>query len=259
LIKVAAQSYPLKTGLSGSPELDVDTKLPKLKSSSIALKAGWNQIGNIFFNWKRASQPGTPAPGGPPPAPVAPGRVATKDIDQYRVIPIQASVIGRVLGVYLDQAMMGENYYQPGLSTQPYRRGDSSIQLTKPLPSSATKVYIKYEAYPREDVGIPWKDMRVTYLGVTKSIAEAKAAGWIMDYAWRYDPVTRQYVKVADIGGERVLKAWSGYWVRAYVECTLEIDPNTTFNGVFSGQAKSSAVGAMSPGEVVEMPPPAPD
>lgn len=259
LIKVAAQSYPLKTGLSGSPELDVDTKLPKLKSSSIALRAGWNQIGNIFFNWKRASQPGTPAPGGPPPAPVAPGRVATKDIDQYKVVPIQASVIGRVLGVYLDQAMMGENYYQPGLSTQPYRRGDSSIQLTKPLPSSATKVYIKYEAYPREDVGIPWKDMRVTYLGVTKSIAEAKAAGWIMDYAWRYDPVTRQYVKVADIGGERVLKAWSGYWVRAYVECTLEIDPNTTFNGVFSGQAKSSAVGAMSPGEVVEMPPPAPD
>ncbi len=35
-------------------------------------------------------------------------------------------------------------------------------------------------------------------------------------------------------GAERVLKAWSGYWIRAFVDCELIIDPNTTYNGLTS-------------------------
>jgi hypothetical protein len=260
LVKVAAQAYPLKTGAGGSPILNTETRLPLLKSSTVQLTTGWNQVGNIFFNWKTGAQLATPAPDEPPAPPSGVGKAASGAIDQWKVIPVQPALIGKVLGVYLTSSLTGTNYYQPGLATQPYRRGDSSIRLTEPIPASTSSVYVKYELYPREDVGIPWKDIRVTYLGQTKTIADAAAAGWILGYAWRYDPLQKQYVKVADAAGsERVLKAWSGYWVRAYVNCQLEIDPNTSFNGVFTGTARSMAVGAMNSGEAVEMPPPAPE
>lgn len=263
LVKVLAKAYPLLTGLSGSPVLDSETKLPLLKPCTVALTTGWNQFGNIFFNWKKSWQAGTPAaeePPPPPPSGVSAKSVRTSAIDQWRVVPVQPSSIGKVIGVYLDQTFSGTNYYQAGVATQPYRRGDGAIRLTEALPAATTTVYIKYEAYPREDVGIAWRDVRVTYLGVTKSLADAKAAGWILDYAWRYDAALRNYVRVSDAaaGSERVLKAWSGYWIKAYVDCQLEIDPNTTFNGVFSAGAASAAVGVSS-SEVIEMPPPAPN
>ncbi len=260
LVKVAAQAYPLKTGAGGSPILNTETRLPLLKSSTVQLTTGWNQVGNIFFNWKTGAQLATPAPDEPPAPQSGVGKASSGAIDQWKVIPVQPALIGKVLGVYLTSSLTGTNYYQPGMATQPYRRGDSSIRLTEPLPASTSSVYVKYELYPREDVGIPWNDLRVTYLGQTKSLADAAVAGWILGYAWRYDPIQRQYVKVAEAAGsERVLKAWSGYWVRAYVNCQLEIDPNTSFNGVFTGATKSMAVGAMNSGEAVEMPPPAPE
>lgn len=264
LVKVLAQAYPLMTGLTG-PILDSDTKLPLLKPISVLLSAGWNQFGNIFFNWKKTWQAGTPAiDSGPPPPPAAPAQAGNsvrspnaQAIDLWNVVPTDKRPIGKVLGVYLNQQIGGINYYQPGVSTQPYRRLDNTIHLTQVLPATTTTVYIKYEAYPREDVGIPFNEVLVTHLGVTKSVDEAKAAGWITDYAWRYDSTLRNYVRVSDkvAGAERVLKAWSGYWIRAYSDCQLEINPNTTFNGVFANSAAAAALSS----EQVEMPPPAPN
>ncbi|NLN77247.1 MAG: hypothetical protein GX139_13215 [Armatimonadetes bacterium] len=265
LIKVAAQAYPLLTNAAGTPILDPQTQLPLLKSHTMSLTTGWNQVGNIFFNWKKSSMTGTPAPGSPPPPPVLTSMtgnnmVSSQDIDQWAVIPSQPAALGKVLGVYVDQAMAGVNYYQPGTSTIPYRRGDAEIRLTESLPASATTVYIKYEAYPREDVGIPWKDVTVSYLGQTKTIAQARAAGWTLDYAWRYDAQSKQYVMVADsASAERVLKAWAGYWVRAYVNCQLEINPNTQFNGTFQGASKNGTMRPLWQGEVYELPPPSPE
>ena len=260
LVKVLAQAYPLMTGLTGAPVLDSDTKLPLLKPISVSLSAGWNQFGNIFFNWKKTSQAGTPAVVPPTVGSASAKSVGIKAIDQWNVVPTDKSLIGKVLGVYLNQQLSGINYYQPGISTQPYRRLDDKIHLTQSVPGTTTTVYIKYEAYPRKDVGIPFNEVHVTHLGVTKTLGEAKAAGWITDYAWRYDAAQHSYGDepirdTAKNAANRVLNAWSGYWIRAYTDCQLEINPNTTFNGVFTTPA---AAGVLS-SEQIEMPPPAPN
>jgi hypothetical protein len=39
-----------------------------------------------------------------------------------------------------------------------------------------------------------------------------------------------------------VLKAWSGYWIRAFVNCELEIDPNTSYNGAEASSSATSGV-----------------
>ena len=100
----------------------------------------------------------------------------------------------------------------------------------------------------KEDVGIPISEVRVRYLNEEKSIAEANAAGWVRDYAWLYSAAENKYVPVhASIGGaERVLKVWRGYWIRAFVDCELVINPNTTYTGglsvISSGVAREEAV-----------------
>ena len=100
----------------------------------------------------------------------------------------------------------------------------------------------------KEDVGIPISELKVRYLNEEKSIAEANAAGWVRDYAWLYDTAANKYVPVhASIGGaERVLKVWRGYWIRAFVDCELIINPNTTYSGglsaISSGLAREEAV-----------------
>lgn len=83
------------------------------------------------------------------------------------------------------------------------------------------------------DVGLPFSELRVKRLNQELSIADAAAAGWIRDYAWRYDAEAGQYVLVSgrSSASEKVLKAWSGYWIRALVDCQLIINPNTTYSG----------------------------
>ncbi|MDH7602235.1 MAG: hypothetical protein QHI38_08825, partial [Armatimonadota bacterium] len=132
---------------------------------TISLKAGWNQFGNIFFNWKK-------------------------------------DATGKIVS-------------------------------------------------PRQDVGIPIAELSVRYLGQTKSLADAAKAGWIRDYAWRYDAVRRQYVLVhaTAAGAETVLKAWSGYWIRAFVDCELIINPNTSYNG----PAANIARGERGSGQMVRI------
>ena len=89
------------------------------------------------------------------------------------------------------------------------------------------------ELMPKQDVGIPFSQLKVKYLNQTLSISDAMTAGWIRDYAWRFDAATRQYVLVSATatGAEGVSKAWNGYWIRTFVDCELIIDPNTTYNG----------------------------
>lgn len=159
---------------------------------TISLKAGWNQFGNIFFNWK-------------------------KDATGAEIVP-------------------------------------------------------------KQDVGIPITELSVRYLGQTKTISEAAKVGWIRDYAWRYDAVKRQYVLVhaSAAGAERVVKAWNGYWIRAFVDCELIINPNTSYNGASASALKSrsesskgvriSAFGSLDPDEIgtldaagLDAPPPMPE
>jgi hypothetical protein len=119
---------------------------------------------------------------------------------------------------------------------------------------------------PREDVGIPISEISVRYLNQTKSLADAAAVGWIRDYAWRFDAEDYNYVPVHATlaGAERVLKAWSGFWIRAFVSCDLIIDPNTSYNGVAATASMNSinSIGSTSTSITVnqlDMPPPMPE
>ncbi|MCX6344485.1 MAG: hypothetical protein NT018_05350 [Armatimonadetes bacterium] len=112
---------------------------------------------------------------------------------------------------------------------------------------------------PRQDVGIPFSELRVRYLNEELSIADARLAGWIRDYAWRFDAPTRCYVLVnaTEPGVERVIKAWSGFWIRAFVDCDLVIDPNTSYNGgVISTTSVNSLAGTSM--NSFDTPPPVP-
>ena len=64
----------------------------------------------------------------------------------------------------------------------------------------------------------------------TKSLSDAKTAGWCADYAWGWkqsssDPTKGSYVLVYDAsvvsGVEGSLKPWNGYWLKAAVDCEL--------------------------------------
>ena len=258
LVKALSRAYASQTDGSGNRILDPETRLPLLEPLSISLKTGWNQFGSIFFNWRGASQTSTPLPVGGDPALVT-------------VAPADPSAMATVLGVYDNEDLTGTNYYIPGSAATPYRRSDTMISLTTPMPAGTTVAYIKHEVYPREDVGVPIGELTVNYLGETKTLSEAQAAGWTHDYAWRYDAEDHEYVRVhaTAAGAERTLRAWSGCWIRAFVNCELVIDPNTTYNGVVQGldagparaAAQDSEAGPASRAVVQEqwdMPPPAP-
>ena len=183
-----------------------------------------------------------------------------------------SSVIATVLGVYDNEGLIGANYYIPGAASTPYKRGDALIRLTTPMPIGTTVAYIRHDVYPRQDIGVPIGEITVNYLGETKTLSEARAAGWIHDYAWRYDAEDHEYVRVhaTAAGAERTLRAWSGYWIRTFVNCELVIDPNTAYNGVVQGfdagpaaraAVQDSEAGPASRAVVQEqwdMPPPVP-
>jgi len=118
------------------------------------------------------------------------------------------------------------------------------------------------EITPKADVGIPLSELKVRYLNQTKSLADAAAAGWIRGYAWRWDAVKRDYVLVHPTtqGAERVLKAWYGYWIRAFVDCDLIIPSTSTYNGeVLSASPKSAPSSIGVSAEEFDAPPPAPE
>ena len=64
----------------------------------------------------------------------------------------------------------------------------------------------------------------------TKTLADAKTAGWCVDYLWGWEqsssnPLTGSYVLIYDTelfsGVEGWMKPWTGYWFKALVDCEL--------------------------------------
>ncbi|MGC8863134.1 MAG: vWA domain-containing protein, partial [Armatimonadota bacterium] len=64
----------------------------------------------------------------------------------------------------------------------------------------------------------------------TKSLADAKASGWCVDYLWGWEqsssnPLSGSYVLIYDAGllpgVEGWMKPWTGYWFKALVDCEL--------------------------------------
>ncbi len=119
------------------------------------------------------------------------------------------------------------------------------------------------EITPKIDVGIPITELSVRYLNETKTLEEAAAAGWVRGYAWRWDAPSKQYVMVhsSATGAERVVKAWCGYWIRAFVDCELVVPAVSSYNGqaLAAASAPRSVETATVAGEPIEAPPPAPE
>ncbi len=73
---------------------------------------------------------------------------------------------------------------------------------------------------------VSWAATLVRYNGATVNLSQAASNGWVHDYAWGYDPVGNRYFLVRGTGGEAtVLNPFRGYWLRAFVPCTLLIQP----------------------------------
>jgi hypothetical protein len=59
-----------------------------------------------------------------------------------------------------------------------------------------------------------------------RTLREAETAGWVEGYGWGWNPGTGEYVLVYDQdfnipGMLTTLEPWRGYWVKAYLPCTL--------------------------------------
>lgn len=67
--------------------------------------------------------------------------------------------------------------------------------------------------------------VQVRYQGSTRSLNDAAAANWIRNYAWGYNPSTRQYFLVQPGTSAYQLQFGRGYWIRALVDCELILRP----------------------------------
>lgn len=91
-------------------------------------------------------------------------------------------------------------------------------------------------------VDVPWSTstLQVRSGSETKTLAEAKAAGWCEDFAWGYKPGSGGgYELVADptgstLGQRDKLEPWQGYWFLVYRPCELVIPVPTS--GAASGK-----------------------
>lgn len=61
---------------------------------------------------------------------------------------------------------------------------------------------------------VPWRAALFTYRGVTKSLLDAEAAGWVRSTIYGYGGATVGYIRVSDRG---MLEPYNGYWITAQV------------------------------------------
>jgi len=73
------------------------------------------------------------------------------------------------------------------------------------------------------DFEVLLSNARIRYQGQEATLEEAQTNGWISMYLFGYDTASSGYVVVMPPNG--MLQPMSGYWLRAYVDCELCIDP----------------------------------
>jgi len=66
-------------------------------------------------------------------------------------------------------------------------------------------------------------DLVVKYQGNALSLEQAQVNGWISMYLFGYDTASGGYAMIYPPDG--VLQPWTGYWIRAYVNCEICIPP----------------------------------
>jgi hypothetical protein len=73
------------------------------------------------------------------------------------------------------------------------------------------------------DFEVLLSNTRIHYQGVDVTLEQAQGNGWISMYLFGYDAGSSGYVMTMPPNG--MLAATSGYWLRAYVDCEVCIDP----------------------------------
>jgi PKD repeat protein len=73
------------------------------------------------------------------------------------------------------------------------------------------------------DFEVLLSNTRIRYQGVEVTLEQAQGNGWISMYLFGYDAGSSGYVMVMPPNG--MLEPMTGYWLRAYVECELCVDP----------------------------------
>ncbi len=78
---------------------------------------------------------------------------------------------------------------------------------------------------------VPWSltGFKVRRSGVEKTLAQARQAGWIDDFAWAWVPASASYRLVYDptvaTGLVGKIDPWQGYWVKTNAACELVVPP----------------------------------
>jgi len=96
---------------------------------------------------------------------------------------------------------------------------------------------------------VPLSSLKVRHGEQELSLLDAQQQGWVSAYLFGYNPEQRTYVMLDPANG--VLEAWHGYWMRAYVDCTLVIPPEGTGEPV-----PAAHVASLPSRKQMELPPP---
>jgi len=96
-------------------------------------------------------------------------------------------------------------------------------------------------------------NIAVKYQGNEVSLGQAQANGWVSMYLFGYDTTAGGYGMLDPTSG--VLEPWTGYWMRAYVDCEVCISPIAAPPAPPSALLRPQALGLSA----IDMPPPPPN
>jgi murein DD-endopeptidase MepM/ murein hydrolase activator NlpD len=117
--------------------------------------------------------------------------------------------------------------YQSGMGFWA-RTYQAPVSIYADVEANTAKTYIPVKAGWNQignpfdfEVGI--SAITVKYQGDEVSLQQAQENGWISVYLFGYDTAVGGYGMLDPVNGQ--LDAWTGYWIRAYVDCELGISP----------------------------------
>jgi V8-like Glu-specific endopeptidase len=117
--------------------------------------------------------------------------------------------------------------YQSGMGFWA-RTYQDPVSINADVEANTAKTYIPVKAGWNQ-IGNPFdfqvgiSAMTVKYQGDEVSLQQAQENGWISVYLFGYDTAVGGYGMLDPVNGQ--LDAWTGYWIRAYVDCELGISP----------------------------------
>jgi fibronectin type 3 domain-containing protein len=117
--------------------------------------------------------------------------------------------------------------YQAGMGVWVWTNLDTT-DICADVKLKTEKVYIPIQR-GWSQIGNPFafqvgvSEVTVKHQGNEVSLQQAQNNGWVSMYLFGYDTVAGGYGMLDPVNGQ--LNAWTGYWIRAYVDCEVAINP----------------------------------